>query len=181
MLPALALSLSFGYGIAAQTYTHSVPNPENGPELRVLWGRNDDHHDRWSAWLGHQPVRFSQDGVVQGARTDVLPGFNYVAILHRFNMRFHEHTTFFSGTGVGYRDLVTCVNGRWYTPGEPRLCIDGDPYVSSKWTFAQELGVRWRIVEFSIGHFSTGGISYFNKGENMVKFTLIGHVGHKEK
>lgn len=178
MLQALTVSLSFGYGIAAQTYTHSVPNPENGPELRALWGGPDEQKDRWSVWVGHQPARHSQDGVVQMARTDVLPGFNYAAITRRFNMRAGErqNTTFFAGTGLGYRNLVTCINGRWVGPNEPPACIDGDPYVSSKWTFAQELGVRWKAIEFSIGHFSTGGISWFNKGENLIRFTLMGRV-----
>lgn len=181
MLHALAISLSLGYGIAAQTYTHSVPNPENGPELRALFGGPDAQKDRWSVWVGYQPQRRSQDGVVQGMRADVLPGYDYAAGLRRFNMRFREHTTFFAGTGVGYRATTSCTNGRWLMTGEPVLCFDGDPYVSSRWSFAQELGVRWRVVEFSVGHFSTGGITSYNKGVNLIRFTLLGRVGRKER
>ncbi len=45
--------------------------------------------------------------------------------------------------------------------------------MSSRWAFAQELGFKWKVVELSIGHFSTGGISAWNKGANLFRFTLM--------
>jgi hypothetical protein len=169
LLPLTALAdVSLGYGIAIQTPTDPVPDIDSGLELRATFG--GEHADKWSVWLGAQPKRYTKDGVAFGFPVEEMPGYGYVAGLRRFNLRLDGPITLFAGTGLGYRDLTTCaVSG----------CFGGDAFVSSRWAFAQELGMRWRIVELSLGHFSTGGISVANKGVNFARFTLFGKVGKK--
>lgn len=158
-----------GYGVAAQVPTDPVPRVDSGLELRATFG--GERADKWSVWLGFQPERRTQYGVAFGLHVDEMPAYGYVAGLRRFNLHLDGPVTLFAGTGLGYRDLTTCVS-----PPQ-RGCFGGDAFVSSRWAFAQELGFRWRAVEISIGHFSTGGISAENKGVNLARFTLFGKVG----
>lgn len=164
-MTAAAEGVSLGYGVAMQLPTDPVPDIGSGLELRATFG--GEHADKWSVWLGAQPKRETENGIAFGVPVDDMPGYGYVAGLRRFNLRL-ERVTLFAGTGLGYRDLTTCtVYG----------CFGGDAFVSSRWAFAQELGVRWKAVEVSLGHFSTGGISLNNKGINLVRFSLFGRVG----
>ena len=163
---------SIGYGIARQTHSDPVPTVRSGLELRGTFG--GEHGDLWSIWLGAQPERKTKDRWAYGVWVDTMPAYGYVAGLRRFNLRL-DPITLFAGTGLGYRDLTTCTV---LYRGESR-CFDGDAFVSSKWAFAQELGFRWRAVEISLGHFSTGGISVKNHGLNYARFTLFRQFGDK--
>lgn len=164
--------MSLGYGIAVQRPTDPVPNADSGLELRATFG--GEHGDRWSVWLGAQPERRTKDAWAFGYWIDTMPGHAYIAGLRRFNWRLDGPVTLFAGTGLGYRDITTC-------RADGSRCFGGDAFVSSRWAFAQELGVRWQPkrygVELSLGHFSTGGISTANKGINLARFTLFGKVG----
>jgi hypothetical protein len=174
---ALTLSLYLGYGIASQIGTDPVPMGNNGIELRALMG--GEQGDQWSVWLGSQQLRRTKEGIAYKFIADELPGYDYVAGLRRFNKHL-EHFTVFVGTGVAYRDLSTCMNGQLLSNASPPKCISGDPYVSSHWAFAQESGVRWRCVELSVAHFSTGGITAWNHGINLFRFTFLGKLpGHE--
>lgn len=170
LLSALAAG-SIGYGIAGQVPTDPVPDVGNGLELRLTFG--GERGDVWSIWLGAQPERKTRDKWAHGLWVDTMPAYTYVAGLRRFNLRFDGPVTLFAGTGLGYRDVTTCtVNGQ---------CFGGDAFVSSRWAFAQELGFRWRAVEVSLGHFSTGGVSTLNKGINLARFTLFKQFGRPTK
>ncbi len=169
-----AFALDIGYGVARQTPTDPVPHADSGLELRAVWG--GEHRDRWSAWLGTQPERSTKDGVAYKLGVDQMPGYAYAAFLRRFNKRLDGPVTLFAGTGIGYRDLETCV-AEWSQ--YDRRCFGGDAFISSRWAFAQELGFRWKVVEVSIGHFSTGGVSHFNHGINLFRFTLMWGVGQR--
>lgn len=161
-----------GYGVAAQVPTDPVPRVDSGLELRATFG--GERADKWSVWLGWQPERRTQNRAAFGLYVDRMPAYGYVAGLRRFNLHLDGPITLFAGTGLGYRGLTTCA----YSPRN--ACFAGDAFVSSRWAFAQELGFRWKAVEISIGHFSTGGISAQNKGVNLVRFTLFGAVGKRE-
>lgn len=169
---AVAAQVLLGYGIVKQMPTDPVPHADSGLELRLLWGTEDA--DRWSIWLGAQPERRTAMGAAYGFYVNEIPSYYYVAGLRRFNLHLDGHRTLFAGTGLGYRDIETCLDNAGIRPPP---CFDGDPFVSSKWAFAQELGFRWRIVELSVGHLSTGGISRSNKGVNLIRFTLLAKIG----
>lgn len=175
-IPAQALEI--GYGIAHPASTEPVPSSDSGLELRALWGGPDG--DRWSAWLGRQGERHTREGYAFSAYVDTMPGYSYAAVLRRFNARPFENITLFAGTGIGYRDLETCQLWDARDQGGGN-CMPGDPFVSSRWAFAEELGFRWKIVEISVGHFSTGGISEFNKGLNLVRFSLLWPIGGRRE
>lgn len=167
MLGTLALAGFIGWGTAHQIPTDPVPDGADGLEIRALWG--GEHGDRWSAWLGRQAERVTKEGVAFGLPVDRMPAYSYAAVLRRWSRHLDGPVTLFAGTGIGYRDLTTCT-----TVGP---CIPGDAYVSSRWAFAQEAGFRWRVVEVSLGHFSTGSFSLWNKGVNNARFALLWKVG----
>lgn len=173
-LPAIAAG-AIGYGIANQLTTDPVPDVGGGLELRATFG--GDRGDRWSIWLGAQPQRRTKESFAFGIYVDTMPAYAYVAGLRRFNLHLDGPITLFAGTGLGYRDLTTCTLPPRGGKPTDTSCFGGDAFVSSRWAFAQELGFRWRAVELSLGHFSTGGISVANKGVNLVRFTLFRHVG----
>lgn len=168
-----------GYGVSNQIETEAVPEISGGLELRAMFG--GDHGDRWNIWLGAQPERVPREQYAYGLYVDEMPAHWYVAGTRRFNLHLDGPVTLFAGTGLGYRDLSTCLIPAYGEPpsAKPLPCFDGDAFVSSRWAFAQELGFRWRVVEMSLAHFSTGGISLQNHGVNYWRFTLLGHVGGK--
>lgn len=171
LLPAQAFASEIGYGIAHQTHADPVPTVDSGLEFRALFG--GERGQKWSIWFGFQPERLTREGVAYGVPLDKMPGYSYVAGLRRFNLHLDGPVTLFAGTGLGYRGLTTCLP-------DGITCFSGDPFVSSRWAFTQELGFKWKAVELSLGHFSTGGISHLNHGVNLFRFTLFHHFGGKQ-
>lgn len=169
-----AAAVSIGYGISNQIPTEPVPDIDGGFEIRALFG--GEHGDRWSAWYGWQPERETKEGVAFGMPVAVMDSYRYVAFNRRFALHNGERT-WFAGTGIGYRDLSTCLTDGMVAKKSREHCVGGDAFVSSKVAFSQELGFKWKVVEVSLAHFSTGGISEWNKGVNYFRFTLFGTIG----
>lgn len=162
-----------------------------GLELRSTFG--GDRGDRWSVWLGAVRSRVVSTGHLchdpsgGGGCFEIprLPEFSYIAVNRRFYLRPHDNLKLYAGTGISYRDLTTCLTPltSWGTPqvlldhGERKQCVPGDLSVSSRWAFSQELGLVWRrVLDFSFGHFSTGGISEWNRGDNFVRFGFVSTI-----
>jgi hypothetical protein len=175
VIELLASTVFLGYGVTNQIPDDPVPRSADGLELRALWG--GDHGDRWSAWIGRQEARETKEGVAFQLHVDIMEPYNYAAVLRRFNKRLDGPVTLFAGTGFGYRDTEMCLTPPYRETGTDRACMPGDAFVTSRWAFAQELGFRWRHVEMSVAHFSTGGWSTSNIGVNMARFTLLWEVG----
>lgn len=177
MIAALAVSFSLGYGIANQIPTEYVPSMRGGLELRALFGGDDG--DKWSVWLGAQSAKHTREGWAFKLHIDDMPAYGYVAGLRRFNLR-RGNVTWFAGTGIGYRSIETCLADGYVLSSSKSHCFRGDAFISSDWAFAQELGMKWKVVELSLGHFSTGGITEINHGVNMFRFTIFGKVARHE-
>lgn len=159
-----------------------------GLELRAAWG--GEHGDAWSAWVGGVTARATSTGwLCHGGGCWEIDGFapyRYVAVNRRWYARPGLRWKLYAGTGIGWRSHETCVDPPQFfvDGGERKQCLSGDLSVSSKWAFSAELGVVWRnTLDFSFGHFSTGGISEWNRGDNIVRLgfiTRVGRRGHKE-
>ena len=196
-----ARSADVGYSLVNIVGRSGVAQSARGPELIFNFGdskTNDRYRgDRFSVAVGRMNGRdggADDDWIKLGrhkgnhGETEYLEvksydPFYYVSFTHRWytvDGRFPRapQLRFFVATGLFWHDAVTC--GRLYSEYPRKVCYDGSPELSSRWAFAQEIGIKWRrTAELAIRHSSTGRISEINLGENYLRFSLMGHFGDR--
>ncbi len=184
LLSSAASAGEYGYSLLDQRSQSEISQSARGLEGRINFGGNTDHYsgDRWSLALGIVKAREPDgDGWIDTPAgccgySERIDSYSYMSFTLRWFTRYGRFSVaprlrFFVGTGVAWRNAETCVSER---AGDPERCFSGTPAVSSKWTFHQSFGFKWReIVEVAWEHDSTGRISDLNHGDDVIRFTLF--------